>query len=119
MTTSVPNMTYGTDAEMDPSTIDPSNLDAAADPFERVFVTVGTTEFDELIAMLDGEAFASVLALQGCKHLTLQIGRGKHEPQYLPSAAATHGFEFECFRFRPSLRAEMQQATLIVSHAGI
>ena len=41
--------------------------------FCRVFVTVGTTEFDELIDVIGSAAFCDVLTAEGCSQLTIQV----------------------------------------------
>ena len=46
--------------------------------FKRIFVTVGTTEFDNLIAKLSEPEVYDVIKNQlGCEELNLQIGKGK------------------------------------------
>lgn len=44
---------------------------------EQVFVTVGTTDFDELIRVVDSEEFVLILVNLNCKKISIQIGRGK------------------------------------------
>ena len=92
-------------------------------------MTVGTTDFDEMIKALDCADFVSFLELCSCERVVFQIGRGKYEPKYLVSASSMtgrggrkasgkHVFEFEYFRYAPSLLEHMQNASLIISHAG-
>ena len=97
-------------------------------------MTVGTTDFDEMIEALDSADFVSFIEACGCKRVVFQIGRGKYEPKYLIKAssetAATGvggkmgqgvgkaSFEFEFFRYAPSLHDYMESASLIISHAG-
>lgn len=46
--------------------------------FKRIFVTVGTTEFDSLIVKLSEPDVYDVFKNQlGCEELNLQIGKGK------------------------------------------
>lgn len=73
----------------------------------RVFVTVGTTSFDELIAATTTPQFAQTLAALGFGALRLQVGRG---------AAPPDGFDW--FRFSPTIADEMRQAGVVISHAG-
>merc|ERR1712194_314073 len=65
------------------------------------FLTVGTTSFDALVAVLDQNAkeFLAVLHEKGIHRLTLQIGRGAVEPSSLEKCAKRMQFEFEFFRF--------------------
>ena len=42
--------------------------------FANVYITVGTTEFNELLEVVAQEAFIQVLASKGCESLTVQYG---------------------------------------------
>ena len=85
----------------------------------RIFLTVGTTEFDALVRTVDSVEFLQLAKSCGCRNLVLQIGRGTYTPQYLnPEECARHGVSFEYFRFKPSLGEEMAAADLIISHGG-
>ncbi|XP_065585875.1 putative bifunctional UDP-N-acetylglucosamine transferase and deubiquitinase ALG13 [Cyrtonyx montezumae] len=81
---------------------------------KSVFVTVGTTSFDELIATISSPAAEQVLRSRGCRRLVLQIGRGSLQP------APQHGPAFvrEVFRFKESLAEDLRSAELVISHAG-
>uniref|UniRef100_A0A8C2U0F1 UDP-N-acetylglucosamine transferase subunit ALG13 n=1 Tax=Coturnix japonica TaxID=93934 RepID=A0A8C2U0F1_COTJA len=81
---------------------------------KSVFVTVGTTSFDELIAAVSSPAAEQVLRSRGCRQLVLQIGRGAMQP------SPQHGPTFvrEVFRFKESLAEELRSADLVISHAG-
>jgi hypothetical protein len=48
---------------------------------KEVFVTVGTTSFDKLVAAVDSSTVKEALYRRGFSHLQIQIGRGT----YLPS----------------------------------
>jgi UDP-N-acetylglucosamine transferase subunit ALG13 len=67
-----------------------------------IFVTIGSTDFDPLIARMD--ELAPTLGDQ----VVMQIGNGKYIPE--------HG---QCFRFADSLDAYYDQADLIVAHGGL
>ncbi len=67
-----------------------------------IFVTVGTTDFDGLVAEMDR------LAPRLGEEILFQIGRGRYEPQNAPF-----------FRFAPSLVEYYQQADLVVAHGGL
>jgi hypothetical protein len=41
--------------------------------FERVFVTVGTTEFEGLISRLNSQGFLDILLALGCKQICIQV----------------------------------------------
>jgi beta-1,4-N-acetylglucosaminyltransferase len=86
--------------------------------YENIFVTVGTTDFDELISVIDTLEFLDLLKTLKCQRLTIQIGRGKIEPVLLITEAPKHDIMFDYFRFKPSLDEEMKIADLVISHCG-
>jgi len=68
-----------------------------------IFVTVGTTEFDDLVRAMDE------LAPRLDEEVVMQIGRGDYEPRH----AAAY------FRFAPSLDEYYEQASIVVAHGGL
>ena len=86
--------------------------------FLKVFVTVGTTDFDSLVTELDCEEFVELIKCKGCIQLVVQYGRGAHIPHYLSESCPRNGITFESFRFKDSLESFMKDATLVISHAG-
>eukprot|EP00736_Rhodelphis_marinus_P008058 Rmarinus@m.21107 len=87
-----------------------------------VFVTVGTTQFDDLIRTIDTLEFAELMRKRGYDAIRIQIGRGVYEPTRVlmnPSAmTATGAMECDFYRFKPSLDKDIRQADLVISHAG-
>ncbi|XP_071899204.1 LOW QUALITY PROTEIN: UDP-N-acetylglucosamine transferase subunit ALG13 [Anas platyrhynchos] len=81
---------------------------------KSVFVTVGTTCFDELIAAVSSPPAMRALRSRGCERLVLQIGRGELEPAPRRDLTLT----LDVFRFKDSLAEELQRADLVISHAG-
>lgn len=67
-----------------------------------IFITVGTTDFDALVAAGDALAAAS------SEPVIIQIGHGDVEPQHA-----------EWFRFAPSLDAYYARADVVVTHGGL
>ena len=86
----------------------------------HVLITVGTTEFDELIDVCDNdsEKFVEQLRNMGIRKLTIQIGRGLKEPKKLEEYCSMQRIEFQYFRFKANLDQEMDDADLIISHCG-
>ena len=93
------------------------------------FVTVGTTNFDDLVTCFDDPEVHAALRAQGIAHLEVQIGRGERpaegtnvnqtygEVTWIRPESSTH-LPTTWFRFAPSLDAYMRKADLIISHAG-
>lgn len=87
--------------------------------YESIFITVGTTEFDELIEEIDTEEFLDLLVSTCCcKRLVLQIGRGSIEPLLIPKLCLAKNIKYELFRFKQTLHDEIEQADLVISHCG-
>ena len=88
-----------------------------------VFVTVGTTKFDALIEAVDTNEVADTLVSKGYSQLVIQKGAGRYQVQTLVPLGEQHhqhtsGLQTSVFEFAPSLADFMQQADLIISHAG-
>ncbi|XP_067903418.1 UDP-N-acetylglucosamine transferase subunit ALG13 [Heterodontus francisci] len=81
---------------------------------ESVFVTVGTTSFDELIQEVSSERITRILQELGCRKLLLQIGRGSVEPKPLVGT----DFTLDLYRFKDAIADDIHNATLVISHAG-
>lgn len=79
-----------------------------------VFLTVGTTSFDELISCMSSEHTISTLKDLGYNRLLLQIGRGTVEPK----SYSTASFTLDVFRYKDSVAEDIQNADLVISHAG-
>ncbi|MEE6497079.1 hypothetical protein FKM82_002586 [Ascaphus truei] len=78
-----------------------------------VFVTVGSTSFDELISCVSSEHNVTILKSLGYNRLVLQIGKGAVEPEPL----RTTTFTLEVFRYKDSLAEDTKKADLVISHA--
>jgi beta-1,4-N-acetylglucosaminyltransferase len=78
-----------------------------------IFVTVGTTLFEALIAATTTEEALTWMASHGYTHLVIQYGKGA--PPVLPVLPP---LEVESYAFKASLAPDMEQADLIISHAG-
>ncbi|XP_070769691.1 UDP-N-acetylglucosamine transferase subunit ALG13 isoform X2 [Enoplosus armatus] len=81
---------------------------------KTVFVTIGTTSFDELIESITCPESVQALKARGYERLVLQVGRGS----LLPDADSCPHVRLEAFRFKDSIAEDIKQADLVVSHAG-
>jgi len=76
-----------------------------------VFVTVGTTKFEDLIQQIDTKRFGDWLQAQDPElGVVVQRGSGNYEPK--------SPWIKECYTFKPSLKEDMEGATFIITHAG-
>lgn len=87
--------------------------------FSNIFITVGTTDFDELMKAISTDIFVSTIEDLNCAKLTIQIGRGSFEPKDLVKKFDKRG-KVNCsyYRFKPSLDDDMRQSDLIITHCG-
>ncbi|CAB1325415.1 unnamed protein product [Coregonus sp. 'balchen'] len=81
---------------------------------KRVFVTVGTTSFDDLIERVTSPEAVQELKARGYQHLVLQVGQGS----ILPDSDSCHELTLEAFRFKDSIAENIRCADLVISHAG-
>lgn len=81
---------------------------------KTVFVTVGTTSFDDLIKSIISQEAVEALKSHGYEKLVLQVGRGT----IIPCPESCPQINLETFRFKESIAEDMRRAHLIISHAG-
>ncbi|XP_069752265.1 putative bifunctional UDP-N-acetylglucosamine transferase and deubiquitinase ALG13 [Narcine bancroftii] len=81
---------------------------------KTVFVTVGTTSFDDLVEEISSDKAIRTLQELGYRKLILQIGRGSVEPKPLVGT----NFSLEAYRFKDTIADDVRNATLAISHAG-
>lgn len=81
---------------------------------KSVFVTVGTTKFDKLIETVCDQDTLICLQKLGYNRVLLQVGSG----HYMPEDGTLHGLEVSFYRFKPSIRSDIEAADLVISHAG-
>ena len=74
-----------------------------------IFVTVGTTKFDELVRAVDSHEFVEWARTHGFENILIQRGSGT----FTPTSEIIRFYEF-----KPSLTEDMAKAGLVVSHAG-
>lgn len=80
----------------------------------RVFATVGSTQFDELVRALLSDAVLGVLRRKGCTQLVVQYGRS----DVVPTATTSTWLELEMWAFKPTIEDDVRHADLVISHAG-
>lgn len=83
----------------------------------RLLVTVGTTEFDQLIHVLDSRQFLDLLHKHHFSHIFVQLGRGSYDPKLLTSISSS-SIRIDIIRFHPNLTEVMTDVDMIITHAG-
>ncbi|XP_063241304.1 UDP-N-acetylglucosamine transferase subunit ALG13 homolog [Bacillus rossius redtenbacheri] len=81
----------------------------------EVFVTVGTTQFDQLVSTIVDPCVLQVLKSRGYNGMTLQTGRGR--PPVLVDAEAC-SLQVQHYSLKASLAEDITRAVLVVSHGG-
>ncbi|KAF9105073.1 hypothetical protein BGX29_000736 [Mortierella sp. GBA35] len=85
-----------------------------------VLVTVGSTCFDKLVAAASSPSLQHLLTSLGYSHLTIQHGQSpiSSTSSSAPDSATESTLKVTSYTYKPSLREDMEQADLIISHAG-
>lgn len=84
--------------------------------YPRIFLTVGTTQFQSLVDAINTPDAARILHTLGCQHLTIQTGTSQLDGDRLRQLYA--GIETEFFDYRPTIQPCIAEADLVISHAG-
>ncbi|GFO05953.1 UDP-n-acetylglucosamine transferase subunit alg13 homolog [Plakobranchus ocellatus] len=83
---------------------------------KKLFVTVGTTQFDTLIEAISSKEIMEVLSNLGFTHVTLQTGRGKVQPK--DNAGDKNHPSLTCYGLKNSILEDVKAADLVICHAG-
>ncbi|RXG69563.1 UDP-N-acetylglucosamine transferase subunit ALG13-like protein [Armadillidium vulgare] len=81
---------------------------------KNAFVTVGSTQFDDLVKEVTKKDILKTLHNKGYRSLTVQIGKGS----YVPNEGVFEGVSVSVFRYKNSLEKDFIEADLIISHGG-
>jgi hypothetical protein len=91
----------------------------------RLFVTVGTTNFDALIEAIHSPTVISLLKKEYSVHsITVQLGHGTSPGAALSTGSCDDasysiaGVQFTAFRLKPSISPYITSANIVISHAG-
>ena len=80
----------------------------------KLFVTVGSTEFPELIAKVLSNQFIDLLRDLKFTDLTIQAGSTRE----IPSHVGDKSLKVEIYSYKPSIQHDMEDSLMIISHAG-
>lgn len=83
-----------------------------------IFVTVGSTGFDQIISLVTSTPFLQLLISQGFAKLVVQYGKSRNSFIKMQNNFINE-IEIIGYDYKPSLREDMKIADLIISHAGI
>lgn len=87
--------------------------------FTNIFVTVGTTQFEELIGAIFSPNILALLQKYECRKLTVQLGSGTEiEESAIHLAQQKYGIQSVCYRLKPTILDNIREADLVISHAG-
>ena len=87
-----------------------------------IFVTVGSTGFDQIIKLITSISYLQLLKSQGFTKLIVQYGKSQKVFNDAIETRENHqinDIEIIGFDYKSSLYEEMKKADLIISHAGI
>lgn len=79
---------------------------------KSVFVTVGTTQFDELIASATKENTLKALKYKGYTSMNIQKGNGKF------IVKPSNILEISSYKFKPDIGPDISCSDLVISHGG-
>ncbi|XP_065884909.1 UDP-N-acetylglucosamine transferase subunit ALG13-like [Dysidea avara] len=79
-----------------------------------IFVTVGTTRFDELVKAVASEQFIKLAISKGYNKMVVQAGKST----FIPEVVNNTQFHTEVYQYKDTLKHDMQEASLIISHGG-
>lgn len=92
---------------------------ASALSFPSIFVTVGTTRFDELIDTICTDEILTSLQHVHCKLLKIQYGAGKSiDTNAVEEVRHKFGIDIECYDFKANILSDINASDLVISHAG-
>lgn len=87
--------------------------------FRNIFVTVGTTQFDDLIATILSPQSLQQLNAFNCKNLRIQFGTGRDiETAAIDLALQCYGIVVDCYRLKNNILDDIRNSDLVISHAG-
>ncbi|KAJ1960710.1 N-acetylglucosaminyldiphosphodolichol N-acetylglucosaminyltransferase catalytic subunit alg13 [Dispira parvispora] len=81
----------------------------------RVFVTVGTTGFDDLVGEFTSPAVQHELVRQGYSDLVVQYGTSQ---AMFDTLLPAQGLKVRGYSYKADIASDVQEADLVISHAG-
>ena len=91
---------------------------------KNLFVTVGSTKFEDLIDKLLTPDILKCLKSHSFNNLKLQCGNGHHVDKHLDFSKNSsvkftkEGIKITAYQYKPSIKEDLESADLVISHAG-
>lgn len=87
---------------------------------KTLFVTVGSTRFDDLINRIVDDDIIELLVQKNFKKIILQVGNGDHDNLLNKNHiySKDNRFEIIAYRYKSSLKNDLESSDLVISHAG-
>ena len=87
------------------------------------FVTVGSTKFETLIDRLLDDDILNTLGKYKFTKMIIQMGNGMHKHLNVTEEKKSlelmkNNIEIIAYKYKPSIRHDLEQADLVISHAG-
>ena len=100
-----------------------NNDNASKNINEKIFITVGTTLFNQLIETISSKEFIHNITSKNRSYNELTIQYGKGNPPNIITRSSSEddineSFLIESYKYKPSLQDDMISSSLIISHAG-
>lgn len=87
--------------------------------FQNVFVTVGTTHFEDLIDVILTDEILKLLQSIQCKWLRIQYGAGKKiDASTIDQIEKRFPIKIDCYDFKENILSDIAWSDLVISHAG-
>lgn len=85
-----------------------------------MFVTVGSTKFDQLIEKLLSDETMNQLLGSNFTKLIMQIGGSSCDEERLSQLKeyCSNVMEFELYKYKPSISEDIERADVVIGHAG-
>lgn len=87
--------------------------------FRSVFLTVGTTLFEDLVDVILTDEILTLLQSFQCKFLRIQYGAGKRiDATKIYRIENKFSIKIDCYDFKANILSDIIWSDLVISHAG-
>lgn len=87
--------------------------------FRRIFVTVGTTKFQQLTDVIQNDEILQHLQRIKCEQLIIQYGSASTiSGEFKDRCRAVYGIQVTSYDYKPNISDDIRSSDLVISHAG-